>query len=328
MYYLAEIYFSYILVKHISIVVPAYNEHVLLPETIGTIYTQMQSLPAYSFEIVIVNDGSRDATRSVITDLTKTYPEVKWVDFSRNFGKEIALSAGLEYATGDAVITLDADGQHPISKIPDFLSAREEWYAIVYNKRPEIQWASILKRVTSRGFYKVFNLLSDVKMESQTTDYRLLDRRVVDVFKTFSEKNRMYRGIIDLIWFNKKALEFDALPSPDGRAPSYNYSKLMKLAIDSITSFSVRPLKAISWLWVLITTLSAAWLLAIFVMLVFMNNPRWITNLWAFTLINTFFMWIVMMWLGLIAVYIAKIHEEVQGRPLYIVQEAIGFESK
>lgn len=314
--------------KHISLVVPAYNEHILLPKTVASIHTQMKSLSGYSFEIVIVNDGSRDATWSVISDLSKQYPEVKWVNFSRNFWKEIALSAGLEYATGDAIITLDADGQHPIVKIPDFLAAREEWYGIVYNKRPEIKWASFLKRITSRGFYKIFNMLSDVKLESQTTDYRLLDRRVVDVFKTFSEKNRMYRGIIDLIWFHKKALVFDALPSPDGREPSYNYRKLVKLAIDSITSFSVRPLKAISSLWVFITFLSLAWLAMIFVMRVFMNNPRWITNLGIFTLVNTFFMWVVMMWLWLIAVYIAKIHEEVQGRPLYIVQEEVGFKTE
>jgi len=255
----------------------------------------MASLSTYTFEIVIINDGGTDRTRYSIEQLSQTHKNIVWVDFSRNYGKEIALTAGLRYASGDAIVTMDADGQHPISKIDDFLDARESWYKIVYNKRPQITWASRFKRLTSRWFYKVFNLISDFKLESQTTDYRLLDRQVVDIFLKFNEKNRMYRGIIDLIWFDKKALIFDALPSPDWRKPSYNYNKLIELALNSITSFSVRPLKLVAIMGTFITTLSCLWLCTIFVMIVFMNNPRGITNLWTFTLINTFFMGILMM---------------------------------
>ena len=313
-------------VKHLSIVIPAYNEYLLLPNTIASIQQKMVEIGGYTYEIVVVNDGSTDATRHTISQLAQKYSEIVGVNFSRNFWKEIALSAGLKYASWDAVITYDADGQYPIDKLPDFIEARESWYKIVYNKRPKTVWVWWIKRVTSRGFYKFFNLISDFKLESQTTDYRLLDRHVVDIFLQFNEKNRMYRGIIDLIWFNKKALIFDALPNPEGRKPSYNYSKLIQLALDSITSFSVWPLKLVAMMGTLITTLSCIWLCTIFVMIVFMNNPRGITNLWTFTLINTFFMWILMMSMGLIAIYIANIHAEVQNRPLYIVQDVIGLD--
>ena len=117
---------------------------------------------------------------------------------------------------------------------------------MVYNRRPHIDGASRLKRLTSKWFYRFFNAISEFEIESQTTDYRLLDRKVIDVFLTFTEKNRIYRGLIDWIGFNKKALIFDALPNPDGRVPSYNYNKLTQLAINSVTSFSVRPLKVIA----------------------------------------------------------------------------------
>lgn len=124
---------------------------------------------------------------------------VKGINFSRNFGKELALTAGVEIAKGDAIITLDVDGQHPIDQIPNFLQAREEGYQVVYNKRPEIQGASWVKKQTSKWFYKLFNAISDVKLESGTTDYRLIDRQVANIFAQFDEKKRLYRGIIDMI---------------------------------------------------------------------------------------------------------------------------------
>jgi polyisoprenyl-phosphate glycosyltransferase len=275
---------------------------------------------SYDFEMIFVNDGSPDTGKTwwEILILAQQDPKVKGINFSKNFWKEIALTAGIEASKGDAVITLDVDGQHPITKIPDFLAAREEGFDIVYNKRPEILGAWWLKRITSKIFYRFFNAISSFKLESQTTDYRLLDRKVVDVFLQFKEKNRMYRGLIDLLGFEKKALIFDALPNPEWREPSYNYNKLMKLALDSITSFSVWPLKLVALVGISITILSLVGIMIILGHIFFFSNAWWFTNLWLFTLINTFFIGIMMISLGLIAIYIANIHEEVQDRPLYI----------
>lgn len=306
--------------KFISFVLPAYREEKNIPLIYETLTNECKKLSDYDYEIIFVNDGSPDKTRDVIQSICLQDKKVKWVNLSRNFGKEIALTAGVSHAWGDAVITLDVDGQHPVEKITDFICEREQWYDVVYNRRPQIADASWLKKITSKWFYRIFNAISDVRIESGTTDYRLIDRKIVEIFKQYPEQNRMYRAIIDMIGGKRKALEFDALPNPEWRKPSYNYGKLMQLAIDSITSFSVWPLKLVWTFWVIITLLSG--LAAVFVVThILIGNAWWFTNLWFFTLVNTFFMGVVMMALGLIAIYIANIHKEVLDRPLYITQE-------
>ena len=175
---------------------------------------------------------------------------------SRNFGKELAITAGLEYSTGGAVITLDADGQHPVERIPDFLARWNEGYDIVYNRRPEIHGASFFKRATSRFFYGLFNAVSEFKLEPGTTDYRLLDREVVNAYLRFHEKNRMYRGLIDWLGFQKIALVFDAKKRLSGEA-SYSYTKLLSLAINNLTSFSFFPLKFVGYIGFMITSLGS-----------------------------------------------------------------------
>lgn len=313
--------------KLISLVLPAYNEQKNIPLIYDALLHAVipKISDRYDIEMIFVNDGSSDEgkTRWEIAILWQKDPRVKGINLSRNFGKEIALTAGIEAAKGEAVITLDVDGQHPITKIPAFIEEWEVGYDIVYNKRPEIHGSSWLKRFTSKLFYRLFNAISSFKLESQTTDYRLLDRKVVTVFLQFKEKNRMYRGLIDLLWFEKKALVFDSLPNRVGRKPSYSYHKLMKLALDSLTSFSVWPLKLVAMVGITITFLSFIGLVFIVSSIFIFHNPWWFTNLGFFTLINTFFIGIVMISLGLIAVYIANIHEEVQNRPLYITQGTI-----
>lgn len=311
--------------KQISFVIPAYNEEKLLTKTVESIIAEMEHFSHYAYEIVIVNDGSVDNTRYVITELAWRFAVVKGINFSRNFGKEVALSAGLDNAHGDAVITLDADGQHPIDKISHFLAARESGYAIVYNKRPNIQDAWRLKRISSFLFYKFFNSISEFKLEAATTDYRLLDSSVVQVFRQFKERNRIFRWLIDFTGFNKTALTFDALPNPIGRKPSYNYAKLLQLAMDSITSFSLFPLKLVGYLGVIIILGSIAMFFLMISDMLFDLGFDF-TNLALVVVMNTLLIGIVLMSLWLIAMYIANIHEEVQGRPLYLVKEKIGLE--
>lgn len=314
--------------KLLSIVIPAYRES----QNISMIYKSIMKilnsdLSDLEYEFIFVNDGSPDNTWQAIQALAFQDKNVKWVNFSRNFGKEVALSAWVFYAKGDAVLTIDADGQHPVEKIPDFIAKRKEWFDIVYNRRPAIEWASWIKKLSSHGFYILFNSISEFELESQTTDYRLLDRKVVEVFKKFDEKNRLYRWLVDWIGFDRFALEFDALPNPEWRQVSYNYKKLWNLALNTITSFSVWPLKFIWYFGLFITILS--WLAVLLIWYnVFINNYMWFTNLGFLVAMNTFLVGMMMMWIWLIAVYIAQIHEEIKDRPLFIAKDLINIEDK
>lgn len=315
--------------KLVSIILPAHNEE----SNIFYIYNELKKILdnlewlkyRYDYEIIFVNDWSKDSTWVEITKLGLSDDVVKWINFSRNFGKEIALTAGIEKSKWDCVVTLDCDWQHPVEQLPLFLKTWEDWYDIVYNKRPQIKWASILKRFSSWLFYYVFNKISDFKLEPSTTDYRLLDRKIVRVFLKLEERNRIYRWLIDWLGFNKKALIFDAKERVNWSAVSYNYIKLMKLATDSITSFSLFPLKIVWYLGLSITIFS--WMLLV---LMIADRLIWFglyfTNLAIVTVINTFLIWIVLMSLWLIALYIANIHEEVRWRPLYIIKEKINIE--
>ena len=311
--------------KLISIVIPAYKEEKNIP----LIYIELKDIlktikDKYNYEIIFVNDGSADNTWLEIEKIALQDEKVKWINFSRNFGKEIAISAWIESSLGDAIITLDWDWQHPVEKIPNFIKEWEKWYQVVYNKRPKIEWASFFKKVSSKIFYKIFNAMSDFKLENWTTDYRLLDRKVVDYFVQFWEKNRLYRWLTDWMWFNKKALIFNAKERLDGWEWTYSYKNLYKLAVNSLTSFSLFPLKLVWYLWTLITIISIIIIIVILYDKLFGNN-FWFTNLSIIVVMNTFLIWIVLVSLGFIAHYIWKIHEEVLWRPMYIVRDRINF---
>ncbi len=306
--------------KLISLVIPAYKEEKNIPLIYGEIQDTLIALKKYTFEIIFINDGSPDTTWLEIEKLCKKDKSVKGINLSRNFWKEVCLTAGIEHALWDAVITLDGDGQHPVERIPDFLQEWENGYQIVYNKRPKIEWASNIKRLSSRIFYKIFNSLSEFELENRATDYRLLDRKVVDYFLKFWERNRLYRGIIDWLGFEKKALVFNAKKRLDNGASSYSYKQLWNLAINSLTSFSIFPLKLVGYLGFFMTFLSS--LLFMFVIIDKLTIDKFsFSNIAALLLINMSLVGIVLMALGLIALYIARIHEEVQGRPMYIIKE-------
>lgn len=304
----------------ISCVIPAYNEEANIRAITKEVIAIFDSLKGkYTYEIILVDDGSEDMTWDAISDMGKSDPQVKWVRLSRNFWKEIALTAWIEHAKGDAAITLDADGQHPVEKIPAFIEEWEKGFQIVYNRRPVTQGVPLLKRWSSKLFYALFNTVSDFKLEPGTTDYRLLDRSVIDVFLQFHEKNRTYRGLIDWIGFEKKCLVFDAAPRMRWMA-SYRYGKLLKLAINNLTSFSLFPLKLVWYMGLFLTSMS-------FIILIVQILDKlqifhfWFTNLGIVIVLNTIMIGIVLMSLWLIGLYIANIHEEVIGRPLYIIKD-------
>lgn len=309
--------------KLISIVIPAYREEKNIPLIYDELVAILHPLKWYDYEIIFVNDGSPDRTWQAIERLCDKDTRVRWVNLSRNFGKELALTAWLESTEGDAVITLDADGQHPVEKIPEFIEKWEEWYDVVYNKRPETRGATWFKRFTSKWFYRLFNLISEFKLEPGTTDYRLINRDVVNAYLQFHEKNRMYRWLVDWMWFSKYPLVFDAKSRLHGNA-SYSYRSLLRLAMNNLLGFSLFPLKLVGFLGLFITLISS--FLAVIVVLDKLTlNQFSFSNIVLIIILNTWILGITLMALGMIALYIANIHEEVIGRPLYIVKKKINF---
>ena len=276
------------------------------------------SLP-YEYEIIFVNDGSRDNSFLEIFKLSRDDAHVKGLDFSRNFGKEPALSAGCHLASGDAVITMDADLQHPASLIPELLAHWEKGAEVVYTVRKKNEGASLMKKMTSSMYYWLFNKITSVTTEPRSTDFRLMDKKVMDVFRRFPERERMFRGMVDWMGYKRARVEFDARKRLHGEA-AYSYAKLFRLALNSFTSFSMLPLKLAGYLGVIITTLSG-------VLLTVMVISEFFAGWWVFTplailaTVNIFLVGIVLISLGFVALYIARIHNEVINRPLYIVRE-------
>lgn len=314
--------------KIISLVIPVYKEE----NNISLLYIELKDIlnnisNDYNYEIIFVNDWSTDSTWTQIEKICFKDKHVKGINLSRNFWKEVAISAWIESTSWDCVITLDWDWQHPVEKIPDFIHEWEKWYQVVYNKRPKIKGASFIKRLSSTMFYKLFNTMSDFKLEPGTTDYRLLDRKVVNYFVKFWEKNRLYRWLTDWMWFDKKALIFDAKERLDWGDGTYTYSNLLKLAVNSLTSFSLFPLKLVWYLWTIITIFSVIMFSIIIIDRLF-NDYFWFSNLSLVMILNTTLMWIVLVSLWFIAHYIWKIHEEVLWRPMYIVNDKLNFKNK
>ncbi|NOZ68589.1 MAG: glycosyltransferase family 2 protein, partial [Deferribacteres bacterium] len=300
--------------KRISIVVPVYCEE----ENIRSLYKRLEGVTKciknYRWEYIFVNDGSDDNSFLVLQKLAACDRKVKVINFSRNFGKEIALSAGVAAADTDAVITIDSDLQHPPELIPAMLKKWENGADIVIAARKNIQHP-LYRKLGSKLFYWTMNKISQIKMISHTTDFRLIDRKVADVFKTMPERSRIYRGLIDWLGFKTEYVEFNASARENGHSV-YSYRKLLGLAINGITSFSAYPLKVAGIIGLLITFFSSTLLMIMFPVR-FIFNPVYFSSLSFVVVINTLLTGIVLTCLGLIALYIENIHNEVISRPLY-----------
>lgn len=308
--------------QKISVVIPVYNEEKNIPLIRQEVTSVFLSLP-YEYEIIFVNDGSRDNSFLEIFKLSREDTHVKGLDFSRNFGKETALSAGCHVAFGDAVITMDADLQHPAALIPELIKHWEGGAEVVYTVRRKNEGASLTKRVTSRMYYWLFNKITSVTTEPRSTDFRLMDKKVIDVFRKFPERERMFRGMVDWMGYKRSRVEFVARERQHGQA-GYSYAKLFGLAINSFTSFSLLPLKIAGYLGVIITACSGLLLIVMFVAQFF--KGWWVfTPLSILATVNIFLVGIVLISLGFVALYIARIHSEVINRPLYIVREKVNF---
>lgn len=314
--------------KRIAIVVPVYREEKNLERLYGRLELVTREIASYTWEYVFVNDGSPDGSLEVLRTMAAADPKVKVLDFSRNFGKEIALTAGVHACDGagvDAVICMDADLQHPPELIPTLVKEWENGAEVVATVRVSIEKQPLLRRVGSHLYYWLMAKISGLEMISQTTDFRLYDRNVVAAFRRATERERMFRGIMDWLGFRKVYVPFRADARTEGAA-GYSYLKLWKLAINSITSFSLLPLRLTGYLGVFITTACGtllAWMLGNYLL----NNEQGYTPLAIVVVANTFLIGIVLMAVGLVALYIGTIHTEVINRPLYIVRERLNFSS-
>lgn len=306
----------------ISIVIPVYREARNLARLHAALSAVIDSLQDYQWRMVFVNDGSPDDSIDVLRKLAAQDSRVGVIDLSRNFGKEIALTAGVHAcASADAVICMDADLQHPPELIPKLVAAWQKGADTVATIRKSIEKQPLLRRIGSHGYYWLMSKISGLDMQSQTTDFRLFDKKVVEAFCRATERERMFRGIMDWLGFRKVYVEFHAGAREEG-APGYSYGKLWHLAVNSITSFSLFPLKLTGYLGVLISLVSGL-LLAWMLITRFFFNPATFTTLAFVVVANTLLIGIVLMAIGLVALYIGHIHTEVINRPLYVVREKI-----
>ena len=311
----------------ITLIIPACNEAKNLLPFYEETHKVLQSLDAWIWDFIFIDDGSTDATWQVINGISSGDPRVKGVQLSRNFGKEMALTAGvLECAKlSDAVIFMDADLQHPPSVIPKLIQQWELGFQIVTAQRKSIRY-SMWREIGSNFFFFMLNRFSKLNIQHKATDFRLLDRKVLEALQTFPERNRFFRGIIDWMGFEKASITFDS-PDRINGASTFSFKNLFNLAINSFTSFSLMPLRITGYIGLAVTTISS--LLFLYMIIIHLVLGLTIfTKLAYFVVFNTLLFGIVLAALGLIALYIGNIHTEVSGRPLYIVQDRVGIIKK
>ena len=281
----------------------------------------MNSMENYEFELLFINDGSKDKTLSMIKELRSKDNRVCYVDFSRNFGKEIAMIAGLDYATGDCVIIMDADLQDPPELIPQMVELWEQGYDDVYAKRRSRAGETWLKKFTSKMYYKVLQSLTKVEIQKDTGDFRLLDRRCVNALRKMRENGRCSKSMFSWIGYNKKEIMYDRDPRFAGQT-KWNYKKLIDLAIDGITSFTTSPLRIATY--ISIPTFLTLLIYFIYVIVKCIRLNIAIQAFQATILLILFFAGIQIILIGIMGEYLGRIFNESKNRPLYLVNEYNG----
>lgn len=306
----------------ISVVVPVYREARNLRRLLDELTRVAGAVADVEFEFIFVNDGSPDDSLSVLKGIAAERLDCKIVDLSRNFGKEIALTAGVQYASGDAVICIDADLQHPPALIPKMVQAWREGAEVVLGVRRSSDKQALARRMGSSLFYWIMKRIAETAVVSNSTDYRLISRPVIEAFNQIGERQRMFRGLVDWLGFKRVQIEFDAPAREEGK-PGYSYLKLWGLAMSSFVAHSLLPLRFVGYLGVAITVSSLLLLLWMLIAPLFNPVAFVYTPLAKVVVGNTFLIGIVLTALGVMSLYIAKIYAEVLDRPLYAVRQLI-----
>lgn len=303
----------------LSLVIPVYNEHEGLKAFHNSLSLVLNNLGDVSYEIIYCDDGSTDGSKEVLASIASTDNTVKTIVFSRNFGKESALSAGIAQAMGKAVVTLDADGQHPVELIPKFFDMWKSGARVVVGIRKSSK-GNVVKRLESKLFYGIFNKLSSQKLIAGSTDFRLIDHSVQAAFLNLHESNRITRGLIDWLGFEPSYIKFELNKRTQGK-PGYSQRKLLQLAMNSIVSLSPRPLYILGYLGMIVTSLAFVLGLTVTLEQVVLGDPLHlrITGTAMLGILLLFFVGILLISQGILAVYISHIHTESKQRPLYVI---------
>ena len=309
--------------KTISVIIPIFNEE----KNINNLYQRLKKVfdslsDNFLYEFILIDDGSNDNSVLEIEKLTAKDNSVKLIEFSRNFGKEIATTAGLNHAKGEAAIMIDADLQHPPEIIAEFIDKWQAGAEVVVGVRTDKKGESIIKKMCSKIFYKIMNLIGETKLVAGATDFRLIDRQVINEFNRFTEHNRITRGLVDWMGFRREYVQFQNNPREHGHA-SYSYLKLTRLAISSFVSHSLFPLKFAGYLGIVITICSGVMGLFVVIEDVILKDPLslQISGTASLGILIIFLVGIILIGLGFIALYIGNIHAEVTNRPLYIIEK-------
>lgn len=310
--------------KRLSLIAPCYNEQEVLDLFFARIDAEMAKL-AVDYEIVCVNDGSRDHTLAVLLKHHQRDPRVKVINLARNFGKEVALSAGLDAAVGDMVVPIDVDLQDPPELIGQFIAAWEAGADVAYGVRVDRSADSPLKRFTAQGFYRAFNRLSDVDLPYNAGDYRLMDRRVVEVLRQLPERNRFMKGLFAWVGFRQTPVPY-ARPERAAGTSSWRYWKLWNFALDGITSFSTAPIRIWSYVGAVAGVLAVD--MAVFIVARTLLFGRDVPGYPSLMVVILMSFGLQMLAIGALGEYVARIYQEVKGRPLYVVMDRYGFEAQ
>lgn len=309
----------------ISVIVPMYNEEAVIPATYSRLKEVLDGLKE-SYEIIFINDGSRDRTRDMLMEICEKDKTVKLIDFARNFGHQVAITAGMDYAAGECMVIIDGDLQDPPELIPKMMELWRQGYDVVYGKRISRQGETIFKKVTAKIFYRLLRSLTDVNIPVDTGDFRLIDRRVCEALKQLPERSRYVRGLMSWVGFKQTPIEFERSERYAGET-KYPLKKMLKLAMDGIMSFSYKPLKLSSWLGSLLSVFSFVYLIIVLLQKIFF--PESAQSGWASLIaVSLFFNGITLLMLGIIGEYIGRIYDEAKGRPLYIISELKNMEDR
>lgn len=309
----------------LSVVVPCYNEEPVIAEThrrLSAFLARLAAGEGLRTETVYVDDGSRDATPEILRTLQDDDPTVRVVRFSRNFGHQVAVTAGVEHARGDAVVLIDADLQDPPEVIGEMVARWREGYHVAYGVRVDREGETAFKRATAKAFYRLLNRLSDVPIPLDTGDFRLMDRAVVDTLLAMPERDRFVRGMVSWAGFRQVAVPYRRAARLAGES-KYPLLKMLRFATDGIASFSTAPLRAATWLGFGVSALALVGIVYALAMRLFTDN--WVTGWTALFIAVSFIGGVQLVALGLVGEYVGRIYGETKRRPLYVVQERHGF---
>ena len=307
--------------KKISVIVPMYYEEKVAEECYNRLTNVLKNIKDYEYEIIVINDGSKDKTLEILEKLAQNDENLKVISFTRNFGHQAAVTAGLKYVTGDAIVIIDADMQDPPELIPEMLKLWEDGNEIIYGKRKTREGETAFKLLTAKMFYNTLNALSDVEIPKDTGDFRLVDRKVVDTINLLPEHNKFLRGLFSWVGYKQTPFEYERKERFAGKT-KYSLKKMLKLASDGIISFSNKPLKIVGGLGIISIIISICILIYALLSYIFKLNN--LSSGWTSLMVAiTFFAGVQLLSMWIMSEYIGRIYDETKQRPQYIVDNTI-----